>query len=289
MQDNEQLREPMPMPNPLFPIKVHTCRTEGIGTLLFPAHWHAHVEILCVMDGEADITCGTKTLRASSGDLIVVNSNELHYGISRSERLFYYAVIFDLGLLDSRSLDDVQTKYVTPIERNMTLFRNLIERDELLRACMLELIEELRSRAFGYELAVKSRLYALFCALVRSHVPTTLTPEDSASRVTALERLDPALTLIERQYRDKLSVERLARESGLSRYHFSRLFKQLTGRTITEYINRIRIDHAEYLLHNSPMTVSEIALLTGYSDIYYFSRTFKRYKGTPPSALRRMG
>jgi AraC-like DNA-binding protein len=288
MDAYDLLREPMDMPNPLFPIKVHTCRSDGIGTLLFPAHWHAHVEILCIMDGEADITCGAETLRAVSGDVVVVNSNELHYGISRSERLFYYAVIFDLALLDSRSIDDIQTKYITPIARNMLLFRNLIEHDESPRACMLALIDELEQQAYGYELAVKSRLYAFLYLLLRSHVATILTPEDSASRVSILERLAPALTVIEHQYRDKLTVDRLARETGLSRYHFSRLFKKLTGRTITDYLNRIRIDHAEYLLYNSPMTVSEIALATGYSDIYYFSRTFKRYKGAPPTALRRL-
>src|SRR5690349_3978635 len=102
MDAYDRLREPMDMPNPLFPIKVHSCRSDGIGKPLFPAHWHAHVEILCFMEGEADITCGTNTIHAGGGDLILVNSNELHYGISRTEQLFYYAVIFDLSLLDSR-------------------------------------------------------------------------------------------------------------------------------------------------------------------------------------------
>jgi len=289
MDRYDLLREPMDMPNPLFPIKVHNCRSDGIGTPLFPAHWHAHVELLCFMEGEADITCGTHTIQAAGGDLVLVNSNELHYGISRSEELFYYAVIFDLSLLDSGSMDDSRTKYVTPIERNRMLFRNLIRQDDAMLACAHALIRELGERSFGFELAVKARLYELTCLLLRGYVSTFLSPEDSASRLSGLAQLAPALTLIEQHFRDRLTVDRLARETGLSRYHFSRLFKRLTGRTITDYINRIRIGHAEYLLHNTPMTVSEIAHAAGYSDIYYFSRTFKRYKGSPPTAARGSG
>jgi transcriptional regulator GlxA family with amidase domain len=75
--------------------------------------------------------------------------------------------------------------------------------------------------------------------------------------------------------------------AGLSRFHFSRLFKELTGRSVTEYVNGIRIGRAEYLLYNTTMTVSEIALAAGFHDIYYFSRIFKKFKNVAPTEMRK--
>ncbi|MGO4372932.1 helix-turn-helix transcriptional regulator, partial [Paenibacillus sp. MCAF20] len=66
-----------------------------------------------------------------------------------------------------------------------------------------------------------------------------------------------------------------------------RLFKELSGKTVTEYVTATRLNQADHLLRHTSLTVSEIAAATGFSDIYYFSRTFKRNKKVSPSSLRR--
>ncbi|MDF2922250.1 MAG: AraC family transcriptional regulator [Paenibacillaceae bacterium] len=287
MEKQAALREAMDMPDPHFPIKVHRCRAKWPGQPIFRHHWHAHIEILVFMKGEASVTCGNVVMKAGAGDIIVVNSNELHSLIAQSEDLFYYALICDPSLLHSRSTDAVETKFITPLIQNRLLFCNKIGSDETLRACLLTLIGELDRRETGYELAVKSQLYGLLALLVRSHTATSLAAEEYLERMRRLKRFDPVFRRIEESYRESLTIEELARTAGLSRFHFSRLFKELTGKTVTDYVNAVRIDMSEQLLRSTPLTLSEIAELTGFNDIYYFSRMFKKYKNVPPSEWRR--
>lgn len=280
------LREPMSMPDPSFPVKLHTIKVQEEGTTLFTHHWHEHIEFLYFMSGKATIECGSTPLQPEVGDLIVVNSNELHYGISTSTNLFYYAMIVDISLLQSHILDAVETKFITPISQNRILFQNQISKDKNITACMVSLIHEFNTREIGYELSIKSHLYQLLALLVRKYVASLTEIDDYRLRLRDLERLAPVFRHIDDHYQDKLTVQQLADQTGLSRFHFSRLFKQLTDKSLIEYINLIRINKSEQLLRKTRMNISEIALATGFNDIYYFSRTFKKLKKVSPSDWR---
>lgn len=282
----EKLREPMNMPDPRFPIKVHRTHFQHADTTLFPHHWHTHLEFHYIEAGEATMECGTTPHDVKPGDLIVVNSNELHHGVSRSSDLFYYALIVDTSLLHSQFNDAAETKFIAPIIQNRILFRNHIRGNAELNACILAIVHELQTRSFGFELAVKSELYRMLTLLLRGHVASVLTKDEHAERLKNIQRFEPVLQYIDLNFKEPLTVELLADVAGLSRFHFSRLFKQLTGRTVTEYVTASRLDKAEYMLRHSPLSISEIAVATGFNDIYYFSRTFKKHKKQAPSKLR---
>lgn len=281
-------REPMPMPNPSFPVKLHPrhMRKMAVGVTLFVPHWHEHVEFLYFVKGNAVIECGSQPVNCGSGDLCVVNSNELHYGICASEDLSYYALIVDLSVLQSHAWDAVETKYISPITRNRILFQNRICGDEAVTQCMWAIVREMEHQELGYELAVKSHLYGLMSLLVRKYVATPKELDAYRYRLKEQERLAPVFAFIDEHYREKLSVQQLADIAGLSRYHFSRLFKLVTDKSLVEYINLIRINKSESLLRNKALNISEIALATGFSDIFYFSRTFKKLKKVSPTAWR---
>ncbi|GKU80444.1 AraC family transcriptional regulator [Paenibacillus sp. L3-i20] len=282
----EALRETMSMPDPRFPIKMHKSHFQQAGTVIFPHHWHEHLEFLFFESGEAIIECGSTPIMAKPGDLIVINSNELHYGVSLSSDVIYYVLIADISLLHSQFVDAAETKFIAPITQNRLLLHNHIRGDMATSACMLSLIDELGKREFGYELAIKSELYRLLTLLLRGYVATVLSRDEYAERIKNVERFEPVFRYIDEHYTQELSIEKLSGIAGLSRFHFSRLFKLLTGRTVTEYITAARLDRADYLLRHTPLTVSEVASATGFNDIYYFSRTFKKHKKIPPSKLR---
>ncbi|MCC3376187.1 AraC family transcriptional regulator [Cohnella sp. REN36] len=288
MDKSPALREPMDMPDPFFPMKLHHCRFAQSGVTTFPHHWHEHLEFLYVVKGEARFSCNSESYDVAAGDLIVINGTDLHHGISLSDDLFYYALIVDPALLHSHTVDTVEAKYITPITQNRIRFANKIGRDEQdARACLAALIEEIGNREFGYELAVKSWLYRLLTVLLRHHVAAHFSPADYSSRIRQLERLDPVFRHVEEHYAERLTVDRLAGIARMSRFHFSRVFKELTNRSVTDYINFVRINKSEYELRHTEKTIAEIATANGFNDIYYFSRLFKSYKNVSPSTLRK--
>ncbi|WP_411345319.1 AraC family transcriptional regulator [Paenibacillus sp. WLX1005] len=282
------LQEPMSMPDPSFPIKVNFCGSREYGQVMFPHHWHRHMEFLYVESGEAMIECNAEPVHVRAGDLIVLNGNDLHQGTSLSNQLVYYALIADLQSLQSPSQDAVETRFITPMTQNRLLFRTHIRGDAELQRCMEDIIDEFRNRRVGHELSVKSYMYRLLTLLVRGYVADVSNWKHNENRMRNLERFTPILQHIEQCYADEMTIEQLAGMAGLSRFHFSRLFHELTGRTVTEYINRVRINRAEYLLINTGMTVSEVAMAAGYNDISYFSRTFKKYRDVAPSEIREL-
>ncbi|QJD84479.1 AraC family transcriptional regulator [Cohnella herbarum] len=288
MEKISHLREPMPMPDPSFPIKINPLQTEKrvVGETLFVHHWHEHMEFLFFITGSATIECGSVPIAFQAGDLCVVNSNELHYGICGSEDISYYAMIVDLSLLHSHAVDAIETKFITPITKNRILFQNRITGDKEISRCMFAIVRELEHKELGYELSIKSYLYLLLSLLVRNYVATVSELDEYRHKLKELERLAPVLKHIDDNYRDKLPVQQLADLAGLSRFHFSRLFKQVTDKSLVDYINLVRINKSERLLRGKQMNISEIALATGFSDIYYFSRTFKKFKKVSPSEWR---
>lgn len=79
----------------------------------------------------------------------------------------------------------------------------------------------------------------------------------------------------------------VARQAGLSESHFCRLFKESAGITLTDYVNRCRIDWAKRELLKPDARISEIAFLVGYQSLSQFNRSFARIVGTSPTLFRR--
>ncbi|HWW75732.1 MAG TPA: helix-turn-helix domain-containing protein [Pyrinomonadaceae bacterium] len=86
---------------------------------------------------------------------------------------------------------------------------------------------------------------------------------------------------------EEFSLERLAAQAGLSRFHFQRLFKAATGVSPSHYHIDLRINEARRLLRETRMSVVDVALEVGYANPSHFARLFRRETGLSPSDYRR--
>ncbi len=86
---------------------------------------------------------------------------------------------------------------------------------------------------------------------------------------------------------EEFSLDRLAAQAGLSKFHFQRLFKAATGVTPTRYHIDLRINEARRLLRETRMSVVDVALEVGYANPSHFARLFRRETGLSPSDYRR--
>ena len=85
-----------------------------------------------------------------------------------------------------------------------------------------------------------------------------------------------------------IKLEELAKNTGFSYTYFSSLFKKETGKTLTEYIQMVRIDTAKKLLTEKERSISEVAELAGYNDIKFFTRQFKKTLGVSPNEYTKL-
>lgn len=99
--------------------------------------------------------------------------------------------------------------------------------------------------------------------------------------------VEKARQYIEENYRDpELNLEKVADQVYISSCYLSRLFKEVTSYSFTEYLNRRRIKAAEHLLLTSPAKIYEIAETVGFRDSHYFGIVFKKTTGLAPSDYR---
>ncbi|MFC5449872.1 response regulator transcription factor [Paenibacillus aestuarii] len=92
---------------------------------------------------------------------------------------------------------------------------------------------------------------------------------------------------IAEHYKSEISMEQTAELINLSPYYFSKMFKQYTGETFTEYVTRLRINEARRLLELEELSFKEICYMSGYHDPNYFTRIFKKTTGFTPTEYRR--
>ena len=128
------------------------------------------------------------------------------------------------------------------------------------------------------EFAVRLATRAVTLAIGTS--VSTASPPNAEARVTRLVRA------IERQPGAALTIESLAREAGLSPYHFLRTFERLTGVTPHQFVLRTRLREAALRLAQEPGRVLDIALDCGFGDVSNFNRAFRTEFGVTPRAYR---
>lgn len=101
------------------------------------------------------------------------------------------------------------------------------------------------------------------------------------------EAVARARKFIGKSLADPLPLSLVAKHAGLSESHFCRVFKESTGLTLTDYINRRRIEWAKRELLKPQARVSEIAFHIGYKSLSQFNRSFARFTGNSPTNFRR--
>lgn len=95
------------------------------------------------------------------------------------------------------------------------------------------------------------------------------------------------LRYMQEHYAEKLSLNEVADLNYISPWHLSKLLKRETGENFVDIINGIRVDNAKKMLKNPALKIYEVSERVGFSDIAYFSKTFKKFTGITPNDYRR--
>jgi len=86
---------------------------------------------------------------------------------------------------------------------------------------------------------------------------------------------------------EHISLDDLARQAGISRFHFARQFRLSTGESPMAYLRRVRIERSKSILQRRETTIAEVAATLGFSDQSHFTRTFGRMVGVSPGSFAR--
>ncbi len=268
--------------DPLFPYITYPCSIP-LDFHHVPLHWHDEVEIIYVKKGCGTITVDFSPCRVTAGTIVLIIPGRLHSIEQHGQECMEYEnIIFHPNILLSRNTDTSSTDILQPLLSGSIALPLLYTPESEgyleLSACIDANNEISRMRPKGYPLFIKSQLFMLFFLLysrcgVREH---------PGKQRKSFEKMKLVLKYIENHYMDKITIEEIAAEAGLSQSHFMKYFKNTMGTSFTRYLNEYRLIMASRLLVSSDASILDIAAEVGFENLSYFNRTFKkRFSQTP--------
>lgn len=129
------------------------------------------------------------------------------------------------------------------------------------------------------DLVCSGMLLELLAALTEACIRDVLLREDSRFSLANVVYARRAMQVIADNLHRKLYVEEIAVELGISAGHLSRIFRQVTGQTVVDYINRVKCERVKALITNQQATLREACDSVGIDDVNYLSRLFKKVTG----------
>lgn len=249
-----------------------------------PPHAHTWFEFNYVLSGEMKTRFEDRLVTMCEGDFFLIPPGMIHSHAYRVDKPHEGICIrwrirpTTEGLLPNR--DSLYDRLFSLHQWKSGGYRDIYGIKDIL----LNLFEDAQSGVSP--LAMQLLLVKLLDAVTRVSDPKNALTDKKLSPYDKLVR--KVEIYLEDFQGDHFSVIALAASLHMSYGHLCRLYKQSTGITIIERMNQIRLDKACTLLRNDPsMLIKEAALRSGFQDIYYFSKVFKKYYGKTPVEFRK--
>lgn len=253
---------------------------------------HDYYELLFVHSGRAVYEVANKEYAIAPGELIVLNGGFFHRLAQIVSPPFRAIVLYFLpGILRNFDRSGEYVQYLAPFLLQNGQFPHLISSKEEIAQEVLQLISRIYSAlpANGdrERLAVRTAL-KLILVLLLNHYSDHLSVADDFDRWNrTLNRIRPLFEYIEAHYRSPIPLGQASQLVGMSKPHFMRSFKRLTGQSFDTYLHHFRIAKAQALLASTDLSISAIGEEVGFSDQSYFGLVFRRLVQLSPRDFRK--
>ncbi len=241
------------------------------------AHHHNDYELYFLISGSRKYFLSTQIFTIQPNQIMLIKPNVSHQVTINLNIPYERYVLY----ISPKMMSELCKEFPSINQTPTTPFFNLPENTfkqviKLLLKLKLEAdIQDPHSSDY-----IKSTLAELLILINRNNNTTTL----STSKKDI--RLQNAIDYILANYAEPLTLEECADVACMSHSHFSRVFHQTTALSFKEFLNRIRIDKACELLENSSESITQIALIVGFSSESYFGYIFRKTKNISPSKYR---
>ncbi len=242
------------------------------------AIYHEELEIKLILEGSYTMMVNDVIHTVHPGDIVVINPYEHHYTIDMgTSTAVYHLYMLSLDFLRIFNPCTPDLRYKLLGEK--VCFQNIIHHDLRLQQILLSAHTEWHEKREDWQLNLNCLMTEFFVLLLRDY---TKSEQNGTVKISSLQYYNsilPALVYINENFAQKISIDILAELCHFSKCYFCRLFKQVTGQTVVNYINHYRLRLADHMMQTQNLTTPEIAKRCGFEDVNYFYRLYKRYFG----------
>ena len=247
----------------------------------YETHFHSAVEVVLTVQGKVRYEISNRVYEVRENEVLIVPPG-LEHGLSMDGDSKRYLILFEpdalytMGDIKLLSSGFNQVFHLGDGSPTHTRVRELI-----LQAVQVYQEEEMMWNTVCYSLMMQ-----VYAALGQRFLTgMQVLPRRERTRENS-QIITSIMTYINNHYRDELTLDQAADVAGFSRYYFSRFFKTQTGYTFKEYLCQKRLQVAMDLLIHSNVSMSEVALQSGFGSIATFNRVFREHKSCTPTQYR---
>lgn len=268
-----------------WPVRISRFHCPGYATVI-PLHYHDEFEILLIENGTHTIGVNDKEFTAHPGDVVCINTKDLHYITSKKISASYVSIMFLPQFIQSKYFDFLEKEYFQKIESGELTFINHLTDDEKLPPIVDIIVKIYSSKIKEYKdpfwrLNVKGYIYELFYTLASSGY-LVKTQKDINKLNENMDLLTKITEYINCNFNTPLTLETVAKEFSMSPNYFCRFFKKNFGKTFVNHLNNVRVSEAAKLLIETEKSILEVCFDCGFNDSSYFIKKFQEiYKVTP--------
>lgn len=270
----------------IFPCAIYQVESVPNKEEKIYCHWHKELELLLVLDGNASLHVGQQVYPISSGDFAFIPSNAVHMVLGKPDADFrFIAVVFHPDFIRSFGNDSIQEKYLTPLTKWQFECPFVLKNADVYQELVLDITSKYRKKIPGYELYIKSRLLHL-CFLLYQYAEEFQVQKQTSkdSRISFIKEM---MLYLQKQCSETVTLAEMADHFHISKGHLCRFFKEMTNMSPINYLNYYRINKSAQLLRDTDLEISVIAGQTGFNNISYYNRTFRKYMHMTPGEYRK--
>lgn len=253
----------------------------------YPLHWHTAMEIIMPVRNEYTVLIDGIPHVFQEGDILITPPGTLHelHAPASGERLI---MLFDYGLVCNVKGMDSLIHSLHPYA--LISREEYPELNEKLRYYLSEISKEYDNKMPFTEACIYSLMIRFFVAFGRTsfNVSTKFPGITTGKQHEYVEKFMNVCNYITDHCTENICIDDLAKLAGFSKFHFARLFKQFSGMSCYDYLIQKRIAHAETLLIQPDLSITEVAMRSGFGSLSTFNRVFKAVKNCTPSEYKNL-
>ena len=249
-----------------------------------PVHWHDEFEIIYVKSGFLTVSISGENYIGKPGDAFVVSPGNLHFMGSQTGNVDYFTFLFPLKYISFRTDDILDDKLLEPLNSGHLIISPEIE-DTVKEQCeQLVEIYGVKKEESQSKITAQIKTKIILLQFILELWKKGFIVENDTSGKNTVEK--EMVSYIQQNFTGKILLKEFGEQFHLSEKYISRYFKEHFHITISQYVTYLRLEHAKQLLQDTDIPVTEVAMQSGYQNVSYFIRSFKKTYGMSPLKYR---
>ena len=233
---------------------------------------HENLELLFFPEGEGYVLYDGERFPVRGGDIVAVNSYCVHQ-VGTESSLELVCLILGQDFCRSNSIDP-----------GRLLFQRVIHNDRQANVLFRKVMDAYERPGDFQKASIKCTALELLLFMCMHY--SVFRTEETPVKNHMVENVYRAMQYMKANLSRKLTADEIAASAGLSKFHFLREFKRITGYTPNAHLNALRCRQARTLLETGRYHVKEVADLCGFADSAYFTRVFRQHTGLLPTQVQ---